>query len=77
MKHQRNHEMAAKQTLLLSQIMRHNKIKNYAALSRVIGVSTPALSKYVNGDLPIGDSMILRLHETFGVPVASIRAALV
>lgn len=77
MKHQRNHEMAAKQTLLLSQIMRHNKIKNYAALSRAIGVSTPALSKYVNGDLPIGDSMILRLHETFSWPVSSIRAALV
>lgn len=77
MNQNRSQEMAVKQTALLRKVMGNNNIKNYAALSRVIGVSTPALSKYVNGDLPIGDSMILRLHETFGVSVASIRAALV
>lgn len=76
MKQPRNEEMARKQDALLCAAMSENGIKNYAALSRAIGVSTPAISKYVNGDLPIGDSMILHLHEKLGVPVARIRAAL-
>lgn len=74
---EKNVEMGEKQHSLLLQVMSMNGIKNYARLSRALGVAPPVISKHINGELPIGDNMILRLHETFGVPVATIRAALV
>lgn len=77
MSYKSDQEMAEKQHILLSWLMEENNIKNYAHLSRALGVAPPVISKHINGELRIGDNMILRLHETFGVPVASIRAALV
>lgn len=74
---EKNVVMGEKQHSLLLWVMGHNEIKNYAHLSRALGVAPPVISKHINGELPIGDNMILRLHETFGVPVAEIRAALV
>jgi plasmid maintenance system antidote protein VapI len=68
--------MAEKQFALINAIMDENGIRNYAQLSRSLGVAPPVISKHINGELRIGDNMILRLHETFGVPVARIRAAL-
>lgn len=72
-----DHVIAVKQQIFLMNIMEENGIKNYAHLSRALGVAPPVISKHINGELRIGDNMILRLHETFGVPVATIRAALV
>lgn len=69
--------MGNKQHDLLLRVMSENRIKNYAHLSRALGVAPPVISKHINGELRIGDNMILRLHETFDVPVATIRAALV
>lgn len=69
-------EMGNKQRDLLLWVMSENGIKNYAHLSRALGVAPPVVSKHINGELRIGDNMILRLHETFGLPVAKIRAAL-
>ena len=68
--------MGNKQHDLLLWVMSENGIKNYAHLSRALGVAPPVISKHINGELRIGDNMILRLHETFGVSVARIRAAL-
>ena len=68
--------MGIKQHELLLWVMSENGIKNYAHLSRSLGVAPPVISKHINGELRIGDNMILRLHETFGVPVARIRSAL-
>lgn len=69
-------EMGEKQHSLLLWVMAEKGIKNYAHLSRALGVAPPVISKHINGDLAIGDNMILRLHETFGVPVAYMRTAL-
>lgn len=74
---EKNVVMGEKQHSLLLRVMAENRIKNYAHLSRALGVAPPVISKHINGDLAIGDNMILRLHETFGVPVADIRTALV
>ena len=68
--------MGNKQHDLLLWVMSKNSIKNYAHLSRALGVAPPVISKHINGELRIGDNMILRLHETFGIPVAKIRTAL-
>jgi len=71
-----NETMGNKQHEMLLRVMSENGIKNYAHLSRALGVAPPVISKHINGELRIGDNMILRLHETFGVPVAYIRSAL-
>jgi plasmid maintenance system antidote protein VapI len=51
-------------------------IKNDAALARQLGVAPPQVSKVRGGILPCTDSMILRIHEVYGLPVAKIRARL-
>jgi len=56
-------------------IQRHN-IKNDSQLSYFLLVAPPIISKHRHGHLPIGDSMILRLHERGGLPVAYIRKLL-
>lgn len=49
------------------------RIKNDAVLARQLGVAPPQVSKVRNGALPCTDSMILRIHETYGMPVRKIR----
>lgn len=68
--------IGVKQKALLDDLMFKNRVKNYAALAKILGVAAPVISKSVTGKLVIGCNMILRLHETFGVPVADIRTAL-
>lgn len=51
-------------------------LKNDATLSRELGVAPPVISKMRHGRLPLGPSLILMLHETYGMVVADIRARL-
>lgn len=51
-------------------------IKNDAALARDLSLAPPQISKVRNGLVPVNDSLILRIHEAFGVPVQVIRQAL-
>jgi plasmid maintenance system antidote protein VapI len=58
---------------LFDELMRTQNLKNDAALSRALEVQPPVISKMRHGHLPVGDSMILRLHEKFGIAVKTIR----
>lgn len=60
--------------LLISTLQSRYNLKNDAALSRALKVAPPVISKWRNGRLAIGDAQILRIHETFDMPVAEIRA---
>lgn len=53
-----------------------NKVKNDAQFSRDLGVAPPVISKMRSGGIPVGPTIILRIHETYGTPVKEIRAAL-
>lgn len=68
--------VAEKQHKLINALMDKNGIKNYAQLSRKLGVAPPVVSKTINGELAIGSNMLLRLHEHLGANVAEMRAAL-
>lgn len=58
---------------LLDLLIDRGNLKNDAALSRMLKVAPPVVSKLRNGALPIGPSMVLNIHETFDLPVAAIR----
>jgi hypothetical protein len=61
---------------LLDYLTEELKLKNDAALARAFGIAPPVISKIRHGRLPFGDSLILKAHERFNLPVAVIRAAL-
>lgn len=50
------------------------KCKNDAALCRALDVAPPVASKIRHARLPVGASMVVKLHETTGMPVADIKA---
>ena len=60
---------------LLDSLLVDNALKNDAALARALEVAPPVISKLRHGRLAIGSTLILAIHETFGVPVAEIRRA--
>lgn len=61
---------------LFDRLLDENNLKNDAALSRELEVSAPVISKLRHGKLPFGPSIILAIHEKFGMPVKEIRAVL-
>lgn len=58
---------------LLDIAIEHNRLKNDAALSRLLQVAPPVLSKIRHSRLPVGHSMILNLIELAGIPLETIR----
>ena len=61
---------------LFDTIIDEARLKNDAALAKAIKVAPPVISKMRHGALKVGATMILALHEVFGVPVARIRELL-
>ena len=61
---------------LLDAVKERYSIKNDAQLSRTLDVPPPTISKIRSGRVNVSADMILRIHETFGMPVADIRALL-
>lgn len=54
-------------------LMYEFKLKNYAHLARIIGTSSPAISKVKHKMLVVTPTLILRIHDRFGLPVKRIR----
>lgn len=61
---------------LLNELIRMKGLKNDAALCRFLEVQPPIISKMRNGMLPFGASMIIRIHDAFGMPIREIKALL-
>jgi plasmid maintenance system antidote protein VapI len=61
---------------LLDKVKELYSIKNDAQLSRTLDVPPPTISKIRAGKVNVSADMILRIHETLGMPVADIRALL-
>ena len=59
---------------LFDKLIAEHDLKNDAGLARALDVAPPVISKHRRRSMPIGDSMILRIHETFDMPVRAIRA---
>lgn len=59
--------------VLFDTIINEFDLRNDRHLATKLGVSPTVISNIINGRKIIGASMILRVHETFCVPVARIR----
>lgn len=58
---------------LLDALAERLNAKNDAALSRALEVAPPVLSKIRHGRLPVGATILLRMHEASGIPIRELR----
>ena len=62
---------------VLDAIIKKLKLKNDAALSRVLEVAPPVISKIRHNTLPIGATILLRMHEESNFSIRELRALMV
>lgn len=72
-----DHDLLSQQTYdpnrLLDMLIERLNLKNDAALSRALDVAPPVISKIRHGRLPIGASMLIRMHEETGLNIRELR----
>ena len=59
---------------MLDSLISQLHLKNDAALSRALEVAAPVISKIRHRRLPVGASMLIRMHEISDVSIADLRA---
>lgn len=58
---------------LLDTLLGNLNLKNDAALSRALEVSPPIISKIRHHKLPVGASMLIRMHEVSEMSIRDLR----
>jgi hypothetical protein len=58
---------------LLDAIRSRLKIRSDASLSRVLGVAPPVISKIRHRKLPIGASLLIRMHDATELSIKDLR----
>jgi hypothetical protein len=58
---------------LLDTLIQKLSLKNDAALSRALEVAPPVISKIRHRRLPVGASMLIRMHEVSAMSVRELR----
>ena len=58
---------------LLDTLIENLNLKNDAALSRALEVSPPIISKIRHSHLPVGASMLIRMHEVSELSIRDLR----
>jgi hypothetical protein len=61
---------------LLDTLISRMKLKNDASLSRLLEVAPPVISKIRHHRLPVGASILIRMHEVTGLTVGELRELL-
>lgn len=59
---------------LLDAVMAKLGLKNDAALSRVLEVAPPVISKIRHGRLPVGATLLIRMHEGTDIAIRELKA---
>lgn len=62
---------------VLDAIINKLKLKNDAALSRLLEVAPPVISKIRHNTLPIGATLLLRMHEVSDYSLRELRSLMV
>ena len=62
---------------VLDAIIAKLRLKNDAALSRVLEVAPPVISKIRHNTLPIGATLLLRMHEESQFSIRELRELMV
>lgn len=72
-----DHELLGQQTYdpnrLLDALIERLGLKNDAALCRILEVAPPVISKIRHARLPVGASMLIRMHEETGMSIRELR----
>jgi len=58
---------------LLDALIKHLNLKNDAALSRMLEVAPPVISKIRHRKLPVGPSLLIRMHEVSELSIRDLR----
>ena len=58
---------------LLDTLIENLRLKNDAALSRALEVAPPVISKIRHHRLPVGASLLIRMHEVTGMSIRDLR----
>lgn len=58
---------------LLDSLIQKLNLKNDAALSRALEVAAPVISKIRHRRLPVGASMLIRMHEISDISITDLR----
>lgn len=58
---------------LLDTLIKQMKLKNDAALCRALEVAPPVISKIRHKRLPVGASLLIRMHELTGMNIRELR----
>jgi plasmid maintenance system antidote protein VapI len=61
---------------LLDELIKKLNLKNDAALSRVLEVAPPVISKIRHRTLPIGATILIRMHEVSDFSIRELREML-
>lgn len=61
---------------LLDAVIGKLGLKNDSALSRVLEVGPPVISKIRRHTLPVGPMLMIRIHDATGMAINEIRACL-
>jgi hypothetical protein len=61
---------------LLDTVLDRLKLKNDAALSRALEVAPPMISKIRHHRLPVGASIMIRIHEISDMSIKEIRVCM-
>src|SRR5438270_11816083 len=61
---------------LLNTLIEKMRLKNDAALSRALEVAPPVISKIRHRRLPVGASLLIRMHEVCGLSIGDLRELL-
>jgi hypothetical protein len=59
---------------VLDAIISRLRLKNDAALSLLLEVAPPVISKIRHGTLPIGATLLIRMHEESDFSISELRA---
>ena len=58
---------------LLGSLIKRLNLKNDAALSRALEVAPPVISKIRHRRLPVGASLLIRMHEVTNLSISELR----
>jgi plasmid maintenance system antidote protein VapI len=74
---EQEHELTSQVTYnpdnLLDSLIERLNLKNDAALSRALEVAPPVISKIRHRRLPVGASMLIRMHEVSNMDIRELR----
>jgi hypothetical protein len=59
---------------LLNAVIATPHLKNDAALSRALGMGPPIISRVRHRGIPVGVSLLMRMHEETGLPTKALHA---